>query len=79
MSCGNNPHAMRKTQCEAILEKLKAARGQWVPMPELAEAAGAYAVHSRIADLRKQGWPIPAPRITVRGGRKCSEYRLIVR
>jgi hypothetical protein len=43
------------TQCEAILRALQAREGEWVPMPILARYAGAYAVHSRIADLRRRG------------------------
>jgi hypothetical protein len=44
-----------KSQCELILARLALTPGQWVPMPELAEHSGAYAVHSRISDLRKNG------------------------
>lgn len=76
-------HAERtagESQCEAILGKLIEARGGWVSMVELAAASGAYAVHSRIADLRRRGHRIPKARITrVVGarGRYChSEYRL---
>jgi len=43
------------TQNEKILQVLEGQRGRWVPMPELASAAGAYAVHSRISDLRRDG------------------------
>jgi hypothetical protein len=67
-----------ESQCAAILRRLMEARGEWVEMPELARVSGAYAVHSRIADLRKQGWNIPAPRIRRRGRTVCSAYRLIL-
>ena len=43
------------SQCDRILAWLENSRGHWVPMPYLAEAAGCFAVHSRIADLRKRG------------------------
>lgn len=43
------------TQCSRILAALEAKRGAWVSMPDLAEASGAYAVHSRVAELRSWG------------------------
>lgn len=43
------------SQSDLILRELQATPGQWVPMPRLCEVSGAYAVHSRVADLRKQG------------------------
>ncbi len=63
------------TQNEAIAEVLLAHQGEWVPMPKLAKAARAYAVHSRIAELRKRGMNISNRTRTVRG-RKISEYQL---
>lgn len=65
-----------ETQCAAILRRLIEAKGEWVEMPELARVSGAYAVHSRIADLRKAGWPIPPPKLTRKGRTVCSYYRL---
>lgn len=63
------------TQNEKILEVLQRHRGRWVAMPELAEAAGAYAVHSRISDLRKDGNVIET---RIDGQRpKRSFYRLV--
>lgn len=47
-----------ESQCAVILRILSASPGRWVPMPELAQAAGCYAVHSRVADLRKRGHTI---------------------
>jgi hypothetical protein len=65
------------TQCEIILARLEQARGAWVPMVELAAEASCYAVHSRIADLRRRGHRIPPPRQT-RVGRAChTEYQLL--
>ena len=46
------------SQCDAILDYLKAMRGLWVAMPYLVEVSGSYNVHSRIADLRKRGHEI---------------------
>lgn len=46
------------TQCSLILAELTRRHGQWVSMPELAEVSGAYAVHSRISDLRADGYLI---------------------
>jgi hypothetical protein len=70
-----------ETQCDIILAVLEQARGEWVPMTELAAAAGCYAVHSRISDLRARGHDIPRPRLhhTHRGGRRICEsaYRLV--
>lgn len=64
------------TQCGAILARLEAAGGDWVPMPELAQASGAYAVHSRVAELRSWGHVIEQR--SERDGRKVrSFYRLV--
>jgi len=67
---------VKETQCSVILARLKRARGRWVPMPELARVSGAYAVHSRISDLRERGHAIPRPRIERRGRMLLSAYRL---
>jgi len=63
------------SQCARILAELENRRGQWVPMPDLARIAGGYAVHSRIADLRKRGYRIS--QMSDKRGRKVwSYYRL---
>jgi biotin operon repressor len=63
------------TQCERILAVLESKFGQWVPMPELGDAADCYAVHSRISNLRQDGHKIE---VMQRGGRKRkSWYRLV--
>lgn len=63
------------SQCDRILAELESKRGDWVPMPNLAHIAGCFAVHSRIADLRKRGHRIES--MQDRHGRKvCSYYRL---
>lgn len=64
------------SQCSLILARLVRARGRDVPMPELARVSGAYAVHSRIADLRGRGHRIPRARIKRRGRWVLSAYRL---
>ena len=72
-------HTSRSTglsQCDRILEHLKYCTGQWVSMPSLAAVSGAYAVHSRIADLRKRGHIIEQ-RCEQDGRGKHSFYRLI--
>lgn len=64
------------SQCDRILRVLSVSPGRWVPMPELAEAAGCYAVHSRIADLRKRGHAIEHRNEWA--GRVCrSSYRIV--
>lgn len=66
------------SQCDIILAELQRCAGEWVPMPQLSQLSGAYAVHSRIADLRKRGYPIPpAKRVTAPGSKTIhSFYRL---
>jgi hypothetical protein len=72
-----HPHPKAaETQCEAILARLERARGKYVSLPELARVSGAYAVHSRISDLRAWGHDIPRPRLTRRGRVVKSEYCL---
>jgi hypothetical protein len=62
------------TQSQLILERLKATPGTWVPMPELHRVSGAYAVHSRVSELRSDGHDI---RVRVQGSRpRKSFYRL---
>ena len=63
------------TQCGAILARLEAAGGDWVPMPNLAHDSGAFAVHSRVAELRKRGHAIEQ-RSDRHGRRVLSYYRL---
>jgi hypothetical protein len=53
----NATHPNHKTglsQESAILDRLKKARGAWVPMPVLGKASGSAVVHSRIASLRRR-------------------------
>jgi hypothetical protein len=63
------------TQANVILAELEKNIGQWVPMPHLARISGAYAVHSRIAELRKRGHSIGTHVKNV-GHLKHSFYRL---
>lgn len=63
------------SQCDLVLACLHGHGGDWVPMPLLARHSGAYAVHSRIADLRKRGYQIDHRNL--RNGRRIlSQYRL---
>lgn len=51
--------ALGNTQNARLLRIFRARPNEWIPMPELAELIGAYAVHSRVADLRtKHGMTI---------------------
>ena len=63
------------SQNARILAALEAAGGAWVPMPDLAAASGAYAVHSRVAELRLRGHDI-GHRNERDGRRVRSFYRL---
>lgn len=51
---------MKPSQCQAILDELLKTPGQWVPMPQLVVVSGAYAVHSRVSELRDRGHHIEA-------------------
>lgn len=64
------------SQNERVLSELQARIGSWVPMPDLVRASGAYAVHSRVSDLRKDGHQIEQ-RNQWSDGICCSEYRLL--
>ena len=63
------------SQCDLILDELLRYGGNWVSMPRLYKVSGAFAVHSRIADLRKRGYSIEQRSERV-GGTCRSEYRL---
>ena len=48
-----------ESQEDAILDILQhSLPGHWIPMKRLGEIAGCWAVHSRIAGLRKKGFVI---------------------
>jgi hypothetical protein len=69
------------TQCDAILEILRAAAGEWVPMPYLARASESLNIHTRVDELRhKRGLNIQTKteRDAERKHRKASFYRLPV-
>lgn len=65
------------SQCAKILYALAAKEGEWVEMPDLWRASGAFAVHSRIADLRKRGLKITQESIW-KEGIVHSRYKLEV-
>ena len=67
------------SQAALILHELNERRGEWVPMPDLCAVSGAYAVHSRCAELRtKLGLNIENKTVTAPGSRtKLSFYRLL--
>jgi hypothetical protein len=67
------------SQCDKILAVLQGSPNKWIPMPRLARASGAYAVHSRISDLRARGWHIEQKSDRSKGPIKVrSSYRLCV-
>lgn len=70
----------RLTQRELVLIELQKNAGEWVPMPQLVRASGAYAVHSRVSDLRspRHGSHQIEHRNTWNDGVCCSEYRLVI-
>ena len=47
----------------------------WVTLPQLVAVSGGYAVHSRVADLRKRGYDIEQTSVR-RAGKVHSFYRL---
>lgn len=63
----------RATQRGRILELLIATRGEWVPLPTIAECAAQY--NARIHELRGLGFRI-ANRTKLENGVKHSWYRL---
>lgn len=65
------------SQNQAIHKELTRHRGKWVPMPALARAADCYAVHSRIADLRKSGLQILNRTEQGQSGKRLSFYKLV--
>lgn len=74
------PESETRSQCDIILAQLKAQAGQWVSMTTLGMAAGCWAVHSRIADLRRKGHAILNRTVHVRyPKRKLSFYQLVNR
>lgn len=66
----------RPSQSSLVREHLLARRGAWVPMPELARVSGAYAVHSRVAELRAKCGLVVEHRNRWSDGICCSEYRI---
>jgi hypothetical protein len=66
-----------QSQCAKIFARLVANLGEWVPMPELADLSGSYAVNSRVADLRKRGHKIEHKNEHQPNGSIHSFYRLL--
>ena len=76
MSTTHTSAAAGNSQCDIILDSLKAQQGTWVSMLHLHLLSGSMAVHSRIADLRARGHIIEQR--NVRKGRMIhSSYRLV--
>jgi hypothetical protein len=55
------------SQAMLILGRLLATPNEWVSVWELHEVSGALAVHSRISDLRKLGYPIDHKNVHPKG------------
>jgi hypothetical protein len=73
------------TQCEKILLALRTQQAccggmiedtGWLSLPYLVDVSGGYAVHSRVADLRKRGHDIEQMSVH-RAGKVHSFYRLV--
>lgn len=64
------------SQASKILALLLDRRGQWVPMPDLWRVSGAFAVHSRVADLRKAGHHILQESVIAPNGACLSRYMI---
>jgi hypothetical protein len=65
------------SQSSVILDILTTLRGRWVSMPDLVEASKGYAVHSRIAELRRRGHVIENQVERRADGKRVSRYRLV--
>jgi len=70
-------HNSGHSQKEKILKELSRVWGQWVEMPVLWRVSGAFAVHSRIADLRRDGYVIEHKNEWSEDGVCKSFYRLV--
>jgi hypothetical protein len=62
------------SQADIILARLVRTPNEWVPMPELARLANAFAVHSRIAELNARRGIVIENRI--KGGGRCGQPRM---
>ena len=76
-----NPRALTPmpTQCDAILECLQEAKGEWVSMSHLARVSESLNIHTRVDELRhKRGAAIlnKIERDACYKHRKTSYYRL---
>jgi len=66
------------SQCDRIGARLMASPGQWVAMTELWQVSGAFAVHSRVSDLRRSGMVIEQKNEHRADGTIHSFYRVMV-
>jgi len=46
------------SQTDKLITCLMEANGEWVGLPQLVEAIGGYAAHSRACDARRKGYDI---------------------
>jgi len=73
MTTKSDKPATARTQRGAILQVLTAARGAWVPLPEIMKLAAQY--NARIFELRRQGFKIDNRHQDV-DGQRHSWFRL---
>ena len=67
-----------RTQNDRLEEIFRAYPGEWLAMPWLAGEIGAYAVHSRVADLRRRGMRIASRSTTHPGTRQRHSFYLFI-
>jgi hypothetical protein len=70
----NNPPLQSKTQRADILRVLLAARGAWVPLPEIMACAAQY--NARVFELRRMGFDVEN-RTECADGARHSWFRLV--
>ena len=67
-----------ESQNDRLQAHFQACAGEWLAMPDLVRVVGAYAIHSRVAELRKRGMMIVNKRVREPGSRLChSFYRYV--
>lgn len=67
------------TQNDLIVERLRAAKGGWVSMPELVKASDSYNIHTRIDELRHtRGLRILNKIETIPGSRRVHSFYCLI-
>ena len=73
----HEPMNTRPSQAKLIHAALERKRGCWVSLLHLHHVSGAFAVHSRVAELRRRGYSIENRTERAEDGACESWYRLI--